>query len=225
MRAVGYVRVSTEEQAREGVSLAAQRAQIEGWCAAKGWQLVAIHADGGISGKSLTGRPGLASALEQVEADGGGVLVVTKLDRLSRSVRDVLDLVEGRFVKNGATLCSIGESVDATTAIGKHILTVMASLAQMEREQVGERTRAALRHKMAHGDWQGNVPFGWRAGDGPGGRMDRSRWQQVPEEQAALRKAKRLRRQGATLREIADELGWSLRATWARLGGRTGAAA
>ncbi len=217
MRAVGYVRVSTEEQAREGVSLATQRAQVEAWCVAKGWQLVATHSDEGISGKSLRGRPGLAQALEQVEKDGGGVLVVTKLDRLSRSVRDILDLVECRFVKNGATLCSIGESLDSTTASGRFVLTLLAGLAQMEREQVGERTRAALAHKMAQGDWQGNVPFGWRAGDGPGGRKDRRRWVVVPEEQHQLAKARRLRRNGATLRAIASELGWGLRATWQRL--------
>lgn len=202
MRAVGYIRVSTEEQAKEGVSLAAQRAQVEAWCVAKGWELVEVFADEGISGKSMKGRPGLAAALNLLEQDGGGVLVVTKLDRLSRSVRDILDLVELRFVKNGATLCSIGESLDATTASGKFVLLILAGLAQMEREQVGERTGAALQHKKAQGDWQGNVPYGWRAGNGPGGRKDRAQWVEVPEEQAVIRRVKRLRKQGMSLRQI-----------------------
>src|SRR5512145_3177981 len=92
-QAVGYVRVSTEDQASEGVSLEAQRARIEAYCATYGLELVAVFEDAGLSGKSLK-RPGMSALLDAIRSGAAGSVVVYKLDRLSRSVRDLLSVVE-----------------------------------------------------------------------------------------------------------------------------------
>lgn len=148
--AVGYVRVSTEGQAVEGVSLAEQRERIEGYCKAHGYQLVAIHADEGVSGKRADNRPALNRALGGV-CRAKGVLVVTKLDRLARSTRDAIELVE-RLQGCGADLASIGEQIDTASAQGRFVFRLFASLGELEREQIAERTRAALAHKRRKGE-------------------------------------------------------------------------
>lgn len=209
MDVVGYARVSTEEQARTGVSLPAQQAQIRLFCRGRGWKLVGIWADEGVSGVSLK-RPGLQAVLELLEKGRASALVVTKLDRLSRSVRDIFALVEETFTDNGASLVSISENLDATTAIGKFVLTILAGFAQMERELISERTRAALAHVKDNGRWLGGVPYGKRRD--AGGRL-------VPDQGAvnAIRRAKKLRRRGASWREVAELMGWTVSQARTRL--------
>jgi len=210
VEAVGYVRVSSEEQARRGASLSAQREQIRAFCRARGWGLIGIESDEGVSGVSLKRRPGLQVALEALERGRATALVITKLDRLSRSVRDIFSLVEGCFTTNGASLVSIGESLDATTATGKAFMGILAVMAQMESELIGERTRAALDQLRAEGRWVGAVPYGKRR-DGGGGLID---------DQPALneiRRAKRLRAKGLSWRELAERMGWSVSQARTRL--------
>ena len=212
MNAIGYVRVSSEEQARSGVSLPAQREQIRAFCRGRGWTLVGVRSDEGASGRSLK-RPGLQAALEVLEQRQATVLVVTRLDRLSRSVRDIFALVEGRFTANGASLVSISENLDATTAMGKAFLGILAVLAQMERELVGERTREALAHVRDDGRYLGAVPYGQRRD--AGGRL-------APDQEAlnAIRRAKRLRKKGASWREVAEGMGWTVSQARTRLDAR-----
>src|SRR5205085_3363574 len=93
-RAVGYLRVSTEEQADSGAGLAAQQAVIEAECSRRGWDLVGLHTDAGASGKSIKGRPALDNALGAVELGHADALVVAKVDRLSRSLIDFASLME-----------------------------------------------------------------------------------------------------------------------------------
>ena len=166
-RLVAYVRVSTTEQADEGVSLAAQRARLAGYATAHGFDLVAVVEDAGVSGSVAPAkRPGLARALDLIrrgEADG---LVATKLDRISRSVRDVLALADDAQ-RAGWRLVSVGEQLDTGSAMGRFALTLLAALAELEREQIGERTRAALVQVAREGRQRSrHAPFGYRhAGD------------------------------------------------------------
>lgn len=164
-RAIGYVRVSTEEQAAEGVSLAAQRAKLAGYAVANELELVAIVADEGISAKRADNRPALQQALERIRAGEADALVVVKLDRLSRSTRDVLDLAD-ESDREGWELHSLSEKLDTGSPQGRFTLTILAALAQLEREQTGERTRMALRHIRSTGrKTGGHVPFGFDAAE------------------------------------------------------------
>jgi len=149
-RVVGYIRVSTSEQAESGAGLAAQRATIEAEADRRGWHLVAVHEDAGISGKSMTGRAGLDAALLAVEKGEAKVLVVAKLDRLSRSLLDFANLMERTRRKRWA-LVALDLGVDTTTPAGEMVASLMATFAQYERRIIGVRTREALAVKKAEG--------------------------------------------------------------------------
>ena len=150
MEIIGYVRVSTDEQADSGAGLAVQRAAIEAEAARRGWQLVAIHEDAGASGKSLNGRPGLTAALAGIEAGEASGLVVAKLDRLSRSLLDFAGLME-RSQRKGWALVALDLGVDTSTPSGEMMASVLAIFAQFERRLIGQRTRDALAVKRSQG--------------------------------------------------------------------------
>ena len=162
-RAFGYVRVSTEEQAEEGISLRAQRGRIKAYAKAMGLRLVRTYADEGISGRTLE-RPGLQDLLERVQGREGETIIVYRLSRLSRSTRDLLFLVEDAFIKGNTRLVSVNEHIDTETAMGRLFLTIMGALAQMERELISERTKAVLSFKQERGETLGAPPFGYRIG-------------------------------------------------------------
>lgn len=147
---VGYIRVSTEDQARDGVSLSAQQAKLEAYCVVKDWTLVEMVRDEGLSAKSLK-RPGLQHLLAMVQARQVDVVVIAKLDRLSRDVRDVYALVE-LFDKTDVALVSLQESLDATTATGRAMIGMLAVMNQLERELIAERTKDAMQHLKAEGE-------------------------------------------------------------------------
>ena len=149
MRVVGYSRVSTEEQSKSGLGLAAQEETIRAGCEQRGWDLVAIHVDAGQSGRTLE-RPALRQALEVVANRNADGLVVAKLDRLSRSVIDFAALLEW-FERIGAVLLAMDLTIDTSTPSGRLIANVFASVAQWEREVIGERTRAGLAALRAQG--------------------------------------------------------------------------
>lgn len=161
MRLIGYSRVSTGEQAASGLGLAAQERSIRAWCALYHHELAAFVTDAGCSGATLD-RPalqGALAALQRNEADG---LVVFKLDRLTRSVRDLDALVTGHFgrARNPAALVSVSEAIDTSTAVGRMILTILATVAQWERETIAERTSAAMQVLRARRKLVGSVPYG-----------------------------------------------------------------
>jgi DNA invertase Pin-like site-specific DNA recombinase len=156
VRVVGYIRVSTDEQADAGASLDAQRAAIETEVKRRNWNLVGIFEDAA-SGKKLDGREGLRQALEALghrRADG---LVVAKLDRLSRSLVDFAGLME-RSHTEGWALVALDLGVDTTTPAGELVASVMASVAQWERRVIGQRTRDALAIRRAQGVRLGRPP-------------------------------------------------------------------
>lgn len=197
-QAVGYVRVSTEEQANEGVSLDAQHARLSAWCLANGLDLASVYVDAGLSGKRADNRPELQAALDHV-CRIGGVLVVYSLSRLARSTKDTITIAE-RLDKNGADLVSLSERIDTTTAAGKMMFRMLAVLAEFERDQLAERTKAAMSHKRRNGERVGKVPFGFDlAADGV-------QLVQNAGEQEVLNLVRELRAAGESMRAIAAEL-------------------
>ncbi len=150
---IGYIRVSTEEQADSRTGLDAQRAAILAEAERRGWRHVTIVEDAGFSGKDLR-RPGIAAALEALERGHAGTLVVAKLDRLSRSTLDFAHLMN-RATREHWALVALDLGVDTTTPAGEAMANVMATFAQFERRLISERTRAALAVKRAAG-----VPLG-----------------------------------------------------------------
>jgi DNA invertase Pin-like site-specific DNA recombinase len=156
LRVIGYVRVSTEDQADSGAGLEAQRAHIREAATQRGWDLVAIREDTS-SGKSLNARRGLEAALHDVEAGGASVLVVSKVDRLSRSVVDFASLVE-RSRRRGWALVALDVGIDMTQPQGQMVANIMASFAEFERRIIGVRTKEALAIKRQQGVRLGRPP-------------------------------------------------------------------
>ena len=147
--AILYSRVSTDDQAESGLGLADQKKRLEGMAAAKGWDNTVSLVDDGASAKNLN-RPAMAEALEMLAAGEAFALVVTKLDRLTRSVEDLGGLMETAN-REGWALIILDLGVDTTTASGELVANVMASIAQWERKVIGERTSAALRILKGNG--------------------------------------------------------------------------
>jgi site-specific DNA recombinase len=159
MKTIGYVRVSTDEQAREGISLESQKAKIAAYCELNDLELIEIIEDAGKSGKDLN-REGIQSLICEVKAHRIDAVVVYKLDRLSRRVRDTLSLMD-LIEKKNIAFHSITERIDTKSAMGKFFLNIMASMNQWERDTISERTRDALHHKIDKGERAGQIPFGW----------------------------------------------------------------
>jgi len=198
MIAVGYVRVSTDHQADGGESLDVQRNKVTAMAEVQGAELVELIEDAAESAKDLR-RPGMSHLLEMVDAGAVDIVIVHKLDRLTRSVRDLGDLLD-RFERRGVALVSVNESLDTGTAAGRLVLNIMGAVSQWEREAIAERTRDALQSKKAKGERVGTVPFGFTvARDGVRLLADDC-------EQAVLALARDLRAAGESLRAIARHL-------------------
>ena len=198
MKAVGYVRVSTDIQAERGVSLDVQAEKIRAMAVVQGAELGDLIVDGGESAKSLN-RPGMARLLELVDSGDVQAVIVAKLDRLTRSVKDLCTLLE-RFEHRGVALVSVAESLDTGSAAGRLVLNIMTAVSQWEREAIGERTRDAMSHKRSNGERVGNLAYGYRLAD------DGEHLEPDPGEQEALAEIRRLRGDGVPPRGIAATL-------------------
>jgi site-specific DNA recombinase len=200
VKVIGYARVSTAEQVSGGVSLEAQEAKIRAYCDLHDLVLVEVIVDAGESAKRLE-RPGLQRGLAMLKKKAAEGLVVCKLDRLSRSVKDWNTLIDGYFgEKAGKQLFSVADSIDTRTAAGRLVLNVLMSVAQWEREAIGERTRDALKYKRQTGQRVGKVPFGFSL------LRDGKTLVPNPAEQETMQTIKSLRAEGLPLRKIAEEL-------------------
>jgi site-specific DNA recombinase len=198
MKAIGYARVSTDKQADRGVSLEAQTAKVQAMAAVQDAELVEVIVDAGESAKSLN-RPGMERLLSLVDSGAVDVVIVAKLDRLTRSVRDLAELLE-RFQKRGISLVSVAESLDTGSAAGRLVLNIMVSVSQWEREAIGERTRVAMSFKKAQGERVGEIPFGYRlAADG-------IHLEAEPTEQEIIARIRALSQDGLSTRRIAERL-------------------
>lgn len=199
-RTVAYLRVSTDKQADKGVSLDAQRAKAETYAALYDLELAEVIVDAGESAKSLD-RPGLQRALAMLKSGEAAALLVVKLDRLTRSVRDLGALVEAYFAPGKAALLSVSEQIDTRSAAGRLVLNVLASVSQWEREAIGERTATAMQHKAAAGEYTGGaVPYGFRLAP------DGIHIEESAPEQAVINEARELRASGLSLRATAAAL-------------------
>jgi DNA invertase Pin-like site-specific DNA recombinase len=197
MKALGYARVSSEKQAEFGVSLDAQQQKIRAMAVVHSATLTEIIVDGGESAKTLN-RLGMQRLLELVDERKVDAVIVAKLDRLTRSVKDLCELLE-RFERRGVALISVAESLDTSSAAGRLVLNIMTAVSQWEREAIGERTRDALSHKRRNGERVGNIAYGFRlAADGEHVEPDAA-------EQAVVDRIRELRPK-LSLRRIAAQL-------------------
>lgn len=164
-RAALYIRVSTLEQAQEGYSVGEQKERLIAYCKAKDWLIADIYVDGGYTGSNLK-RPGIQKLIS--ETDKFEMVLVYKLDRLSRSQRDTLYLIEEVFRPNDVDFISMQESFDTSTPFGKAMIGLLAVFAQLERAQIKERTWmgrvARAKTGLYHGG--GNIPIGYEYSDG-----------------------------------------------------------
>lgn len=196
MKAVGYVRVSTMKQADEGVSLSVQEMKIRQWAELHEAELIKIHHDDGVSGKTAA-RSGLQAALADARK-AKAALIVFSLSRLSRSTRDTLTIAD-ELDRAGCDLVVIHEKIDTTTPSGRMVFRMLAAINEFERDQVAERTKSAMAHIKAQGRRVGSIPHGWRLGAENALAPDDA-------EQEVVRLVKELRSSGWTLQAISDEL-------------------
>ncbi len=196
MKAVLYIRVSTARQAEQGASLDTQEARLRQYAAFHGIEQVEVVADEGLSGKT-TARAGFQKVMEAVKAKTVDAVIVYSLSRFARNTIATLEAIEVMNAK-GVAFHSLSENIDTTSPIGRFFLTTLAALAQLEREQIAERTRAVLQHKKSLGERVGQVPFGSR--EEAGMIMPDAR------EQAAIQLIGALRAKGLSCRAIAEEL-------------------
>lgn len=150
MNIIGYVRVSTDQQADSGAGLAAQRAAIEAETLRRGWTLLSIVEEGEGASSATLDRPALQGALRRLARGEADVLAVAKLDRLSRSVSQGAEIME-QARKRGWALVALDIGLDMTTPVGEMVASVILSASQYERRMIGVRTAEALHQKRLDG--------------------------------------------------------------------------
>lgn len=193
-RAVGYIRVSTQGQADEGIGLQAQEDKIRAWCIANDYELAGIYRDEGLSG-TRTDRPGLTAAIKASRK--GDAFIVYAFSRIARSTSAMLE-IGAMFKKRDVDLVSVTEKIDTTSAAGRMIFQVFAVLSEFERNQTAERTKAALAAKRLRREPYSPTPFGFE--------LVRGRLKEVSREIEVVQRCLALRQGGASYRGIASEL-------------------
>ena len=193
--AAGYVRVSTEEQAREGISLENQKAKIKAYCELNDFALLEMVTDAGLSAKNLN-RPGINKILHMARNKEIEAIVVYKLDRAFRSTIDALE-VTSELDKCGVGFHSINERLDTKSPLGRFFFTLIAGIAEMERGIIGERTSDALKRKIENGEHVGHIPYGYQ--------IENAELIPFLPEQEIIKLAKELRDRSYTFQAIAEE--------------------
>ena len=162
-----YVRVSTQEQAREGYSIGEQEERLKAYCKALKWHIYKVYNDAGYSGAN-TARPALQALLKDVKARKVSKVVVYKLDRLSRSQKDTLSLIEDAFLANKVDFVSMSENFDTSTPFGRAMIGILSVFAQLEREQIKERAMMGQAARAKKGLYHGSnkTAVGYRYEDG-----------------------------------------------------------
>lgn len=196
MKAVLYIRVSTARQVEQGASLETQEARLRQYAHFHGIEEVEVVADEGLSGKT-TARAGFQRVMDGVKLKTVDAVIVYSLSRFARNTVATLEAIEVMNAK-GVGFHSLSENIDTTSPIGRFFLTTLAALAQLEREQIAERTRAVLQHKKSLGERVGQIPFG--------GREENGMIVADETEQAAITLIGVLRAKGLSCRAIAEEL-------------------
>ena len=194
-----YSRVSTAEQATEGYSIGEQTERMTKYCEAMGWRDFHHYSDPGFSGGN-TDRPALQSLLRDVRSGLVSKVVVYKLDRLSRSQKDTLELIEDEFLANGVDFVSMSERFDTSTPFGRAIIGILAVFAQLEREQIKERTHLGRESRAKQGKYHGGgaAPIGYDYVNGELLVNEFEAWQ--------VQEIHRLYQSGMSMRGIAKDL-------------------
>lgn len=161
-RAGLYIRVSTPEQEKHGYSLEAQKEKLQAYAVAKDFNVVKVYSDGGFSGAKLE-RPALTDMIHDIKNNKIDVVIVYKLDRLSRSQKNTMYLIEDIFLKNNVDFISMSESFDTTTSFGRAMIGILSVFAQLERDNITERMSMGKLERVKRGYYMGggNVPFGY----------------------------------------------------------------
>jgi site-specific DNA recombinase len=200
-KAVGYIRVSTEEQRDSGLSLGAQRESITAFAKSQGYELVALVEDAAVSGASKPAeRPGFRQILELAQAESFGILLVWKFDRLARHLAYAVSTTQTLREDYGVTLRSVTEPIETESPMGQTIFSIFAGMAMMEREAITERTLMGRKAKAKQGGFAGGkAPYGYQR-DKEGGLII------VPEEAAVVRKIFAWNKEGLGTKAIAGRL-------------------
>lgn len=155
-----YCRVSTEEQASEGYSITAQLQTLRNYAGLYGWQVVKEYVDEGVSGKNISGRPAMQQLVVDVEKDEFDAVLVWKISRLSRNMLDTLTVLD-KFEENSVKFISYSENFDTGSPIGRLVVQLMASIAEMERNTLSENVKLGMKQRALEGSWNGGVVFGY----------------------------------------------------------------
>lgn len=155
-----YCRVSTEEQATEGYSISAQLQTLRQYAYLYGWQISEEYVDEGISGKDIKGRPAMRRLISDVERGKFQAVLVWKISRLSRNMLDTLVLLD-KFEDYDVKFISYSENFDTSSPIGKLVVQLMASIAEMERNTLSENVKLGMKQRALEGSWNGGVVFGY----------------------------------------------------------------
>lgn len=156
-----YIRVSTEDQVKHGISLQAQEEALENYAKALGYEILQIYKDEGKSGKDIKGRPELRKLLEDAEKRKFQAIFIYKLDRLSRSLIDLIDTIE-KFKEWGIDFVSLQDKIETTSASGKLMFHIISAFAEFERNVTSERTKFAMDKKARDGNVVTRAPFGYK---------------------------------------------------------------
>ena len=201
MRAALYVRVSTEKQKKEGLSLEAQDEKLRAMAIVRGDEIVDIIVDEESAKTGSLKRKGVQRIIAMAKAGEVDAVIVCKLDRLTRSLRDLGDLLD-IFAKYNVALVSVAESLDTHSASGRLVMNILTAVSQWEREAIGERTREVMAYKKKHGERLGNTPYGMKD-DGEGNLVEDSA------EQAIIDSIRFLRPRSKSLTQVARYLNQS----------------
>lgn len=204
-KAVIYLRVSTDDQAKDGVSLDAQRDKCKAYCIAHDYEIAGIFSDEGKSGKDLH-REGIQEAFSMLENKEADTLLVLQLDRMTRSLDDLGKILK-HIESHGWQLASVKENFDTSNAAGRMVLNVIMSINQWYREDVAEKTKTALQHKRSKGEKIGGTrEFGYDVKERKSGDKVKKVYKKNDREQKIIKLLKTLRDDGMTLQAIAKEL-------------------
>ena len=155
-----YARVSTEEQVKEGFSIAAQLQTLRQYAQIYNWEVIDEYVDEGISGKSVKGRPEMKRLIKDVEKEKFDAVLVWKISRLSRNMLDTLMILD-KFEKYNVKFISYSENFDTSSPIGRLVLQIMASIAEMERNTLSENVKLGMKQRALEGEWNGGTVFGY----------------------------------------------------------------
>ena len=199
MRVAGYTRVSTSEQAIHGLGLSVQRDKIQAYCDSQSWDLAEIYEDAGISGATMD-RPALRQMIQSAEAGEFDLILIYKIDRISRSLKSLLILVEDTLAPMGVGLKSVTESfIDTSSPEGMAMFQVLGTFSELERKQITRKLRSARDKKFSNGGYAGgHIPFGYDVANGKLVVND--------DESKLVRRIFQERKAGASLRKIAKAL-------------------